>query len=80
MNYTITLSTPYATKTYHRKRRDAAALLFEKVTYAVVKSYALLDRAMGTRAVQRSRRARKPECAAVSVALYETAIRFEATA
>ena len=77
MKYEITLSTPYATKTYTRKRRDAASLLFERVAYAVVKSYALLDRAMGARAVQRARRARKSDCQSVSVSLYETTIRFQ---
>lgn len=77
--YTITVESPFRdTETHTRARRDAASLLFRRAAYDVLKANALLDRPIAQRTMKRAEEACEPNCAAVSVELFETVIRFRA--
>ncbi len=76
MRYEISIQSPCATKTYTRKRRDSAVLLFERAVYGVLKSRALLDRPCSITAMRRAKEASEPDCGFVGVHVQDMTIRF----
>lgn len=60
----------------YRRRRDAAALLFERVVYDALKERALLDRPIARKVMWRAAQAHKPDCDFIDIEVGEQTLLF----